>query len=111
MNVKLTKCLMMTSLILSFSALSADGNIPGNPEAGKAKAMVCKSCHGGGGQQGLLGYPKLAGQDEQYLVSSMNAYKNGERLGSQASIMKLQTQVLDQQDIKDLAAYYSQLKE
>ncbi len=94
----------------TFSFADDSAKLVGDLAAGKAKAAVCKACHGGGGQAELPGYPKLAGQNEQYLISSMNAYKNGERTGTLAAVMKLQAQVLNQQDIANLAAYYSQLK-
>ena len=100
----------LLTLGIGFAAQAKD-DAPGDPVAGKAKAVVCTACHGGGGQSELAGYPKIAGQNEQYLVYAMNAYKNGERTGALAQVMKLQSQVLTKQDIKNLAAYYSQLKE
>jgi cytochrome c553 len=49
-------------------------------------------------------WPSIAGQHASYLTSTLHAFKNGDRkdvlMGSQASI-------LSDQDIADVAAYYS----
>ncbi len=104
------KILCMGLLLGFFSANAfAEAKVKANASAGKAKAAVCASCHGSNGMTTIPGYPNLAGQNEQYLVTAMKAYKSGERTGATATIMKLQMQVLNEQDIKDLAAYYSQM--
>ncbi|MGF1806922.1 cytochrome c, partial [Aliivibrio sifiae] len=42
-----------------------------------------------------------------YLYSSMKAYQNGERTGPLALMMKAQLQRLNDQDLKDIAAFYA----
>ncbi len=96
------------SLLVSF--LSAPVQAKGDLAAGKAKATACASCHGSDGIATIPGYPSLAGQNEQYLVMAMEEYKSGERTGPLATIMRLQMQTLDEQDIENLAAYYASLK-
>lgn len=81
----------------------------GDAEAGKAKAAVCAACHGKDGIAAIPGYPNLAGQNEQYLVSSLKAYKNKQRSGGQAAIMQGQATGLSDEDIANLAAYYASL--
>jgi cytochrome c553 len=78
-------------------------------EAGKAKAAVCAACHGKNGIAQIPGYPNLAGQNEQYLVSALKAYKNKQRSGGQAVIMQGQATGLSDEDIANLAAYYASL--
>ncbi len=78
-------------------------------EAGKAKAAVCAACHGKNGIAAIPGYPNLAGQNEQYLVSSLKAYKNKQRSGGQAAVMQGQAMGLSEEDIANLAAYYASL--
>jgi len=56
------------------------------------------------------GYPNLAGQNEKYIISSIKAYKNKGRNGGNAAIMHAQAAILSDQDIENLAAYYSQMK-
>ena len=77
--------------------------------AGKAKAAVCAACHGQNGLAQIPTYPNLAGQNEQYLVSALKAYKNKERSGGQAAIMQGQAAALSDTDIANLAAYYASL--
>lgn len=81
----------------------------GDVEAGKAKAAVCAACHGKNGIAQIPGYPNLAGQNEQYLVSALKAYKNKQRSGGQAAIMQGQAAGLSDEDIANLAAYYASL--
>jgi cytochrome c553 len=75
----------------------------GNKEAGKAAAAACAGCHGQGGVSTGTA-PSLAGQDAQYFVSAMNAYKSGARADA---AMKAPAASLDDKAIKDLAAYYA----
>ena len=81
----------------------------GDAAAGKSKAAVCTSCHGVDGKAAIPTYPNLAGQNAQYLKLSMKAYKNGDRKGGQAAIMAGMAAPLSDQDIADLAAYFSSL--
>jgi cytochrome c553 len=88
----------------SVSVQAADIN------AGKAKSAVCASCHGQDGRASIPTYPNLAGQNAAYLESALIAYKAGQRTSPQANIMKSMAMPLTEQDIKNLAAYYSSLK-
>lgn len=81
----------------------------GDAAAGKSKAAVCAACHGQNGLAQIPTYPNLAGQNEQYLVLALKAYKNKQRTGGQAAIMQGQAANLSDQDIADLAAYFSSL--
>ncbi len=76
----------------------------GNPEAGKAAAAACGSCHGDQGVSGSPTSPSLAGQDAQYLVAAIQAYKDGSRA---SDIMKGPVAALDDSAINDLAAFYA----
>lgn len=78
-------------------------------EAGKAKAAVCAACHGKDGIAAIPGYPNLAGQNEQYLVTALEAYKNKQRSGGQSAVMQGQAMGLSDEDIANLAAYYANL--
>ncbi|KAA1171484.1 c-type cytochrome [Marinobacter salinexigens] len=77
--------------------------------AGKAKAAVCAACHGQSGVAQIPTYPNLAGQNEQYLVSALKAYKDKQRNGGQAAIMQGQAAALSDTDIANLAAYFASL--
>ncbi|NMU29959.1 cytochrome c, partial [Vibrio parahaemolyticus] len=47
---------------------------------------------------------------EQYIISSIKAYKNKERTGGLAAVMQAQASLLSDEDIANLAAYYASLK-
>ncbi|HDZ15768.1 MAG TPA: cytochrome c [Methylophaga aminisulfidivorans] len=96
--------LFTLSSLLSLNAL-ADGDI----QAGKAKAAVCFACHGQNGKALMPTYPNLAGQNKAYLVSSLKAYRSKERRGGLSSLMYSQAGSLSDDDINNLAAYFSSL--
>jgi cytochrome c553 len=79
-------------------------------ESGKTKAAACATCHGEDGKSPIATYPKLAGQNEAYLVYALKTYRANQRKGSLASLMTAIAVVLSDQDIDDLAAYYAALK-
>ena len=96
---------MMALTMLSGQALAA-----GDVAAGQAKAGVCAACHGADGIAVIPGYPNLKGQNEQYIESSIKAYKAGQRTGGLAPVMQAQANLLSDEDIANLAAYYASLK-
>ncbi len=102
----------MKATLIGLVALTLSGSVlaAGQVDAGKAKSAVCSACHGVDGVAVIPGYPSLKGQNEQYLVSSMKAYKNGQRTGGLATMMQAQAGMLSDQDIDNLAAYFASLK-
>lgn len=73
----------------------------GDPAAGEALSAVCGRCHGARGvsHDGLV--PTLAGQEPNYLVAAITAYRDHER--------EHEDMITDKTDaeIEDIAAYYS----
>lgn len=103
------KKLVIASLFFMGTMLSTFSALAGDVEAGKSKSAVCAACHGQKGISQVPMYPNLAGQQEQYLVSAMKAYKDKNRTGGMAALMQGQVASLSDQDIADLAAYYASL--
>ncbi|EGR0055340.1 cytochrome c [Vibrio vulnificus] len=97
-------------LALGLGLMSGSALAAGDVAAGQAKAAVCAACHGADGMATIPGYPNLKGQNEQYLVSAIKAYKNKERSGGLAVVMQAQAAMLNDADIANLAAYYASLK-
>ncbi|EGQ8089297.1 cytochrome c [Vibrio vulnificus] len=97
-------------LALGLGLMSGSVLAAGDVAAGQAKAAVCAACHGANGMATIPGYPNLKGQNEQYLVSAIKAYKNKERNGGLAVVMQAQAAMLNDADIANLAAYYAGLK-
>ncbi|KGY07553.1 c-type cytochrome [Vibrio sinaloensis] len=80
----------------------------GDAELGKIKSPSCVFCHGATGVAVNKSYPNLNGQNAQYLFQSMLDYKSGNRSGPLAEMMAAQLSRLNEQDLKDIAAYYAQ---
>src|SRR5690606_3615033 len=76
----------------------------GDIEAGRTKAATCASCHGADGNSVTSEWPSLAGQHATYIARQLEAYQRGERTDV---VMRPFAQGLSEQDIADLAAYYS----
>lgn len=96
-------------LPIVFAFLSTGTSAAGDAAAGKAQAAVCVACHGANGVSAIPTYPNLAGQKEAYLLSSLKAYKSGERKGGNSAIMAPMAAGLSDQAMMDLAAYFSSL--
>ncbi|ENM3850160.1 cytochrome c [Vibrio cholerae] len=79
----------------------------GDPVLGKQKAPSCVFCHGTDGKATQVSYPNLDGQSSEYLYSAMKAYQLGERTGPMAEMMRAQLQRLNDQDLRDIAAFYA----
>jgi cytochrome c553 len=85
-------------------ALAAEGALAGDPVAGEKKSKPCEACHGAGGNSASAEFPRLAGQQYDYLVKTLNDYKTGVRKNP---IMAPQAANLSKRDMEDLAAFYS----
>lgn len=82
----------------------------GDVAAGKAKSAICATCHGTDGIAINPAYPNLAGQNAEYLRSALKAYRAEQRHGGMAAIMQMQAKNLSDEEIENLAAYYSSLE-
>lgn len=105
--------LVAAALALGFGTASA---ADGNAAAGKQKAAPCEACHGADGNGIAPNYPALAGQYQDYLEQVLHEYQGGDRGHSSPvvhrrinAIMNGMAAPLTDQDIKDLAAYFSSL--
>jgi cytochrome c553 len=80
----------------------------GNAAAGAEKNSMCAGCHGIPGYKTafpeVYSVPKIGGQHAAYIVKALQAYKSGERTHPS---MRAIAATLSEQDMADLAAYYS----
>jgi cytochrome c553 len=72
--------------------------------AAPAKAAQCFTCHGQDGVSKMPDAPNLAGQNETYLAKALHDFKSGKR---ENEVMNLMAKPLSDEDINQLAAYYS----
>jgi cytochrome c553 len=90
-----------------FACLSTTATAAGDADAGRAKAFTCLGCHGVPGYTNAYPtyrVPKLGGQHAQYLVSALKAYQSGQR---NHATMQAQAASLSDQDMEDIAAFFS----
>lgn len=105
LNLGMTmKKLLITTLALLTIGVASATMAAGDASAGKGKSAVCAACHGADGNSPSDMFPKLAGQGEAYLVKQLNEFKSGVRNNA---VMAPMVAALTEQDIADLAAYYS----
>jgi len=76
----------------------------GDAAAGRRKALMCQTCHGLDGMAKIPEAPNLAGQNEVYLIKALRDYRSGARKND---MMSLVAPALKDQDIDDLAVYFS----
>lgn len=100
---KLTHTAMFALLLLSGSVLAA-----GNAERGANLVEDCVSCHGTEGK-GDFETPTIAGLKEAYIYQQLKDFRTGKRV-SMDGIMHLYTAEKKDQDLQDLAAYWSSMK-
>jgi cytochrome c553 len=90
-----------------FAATSAHAE--GDKAAGRKLIYTCAGCHGVPGYTNAYPQypvPKIAGQNEQYIVNALQGYKSGDRVHP---TMDAQASSLSDTDIQNIAAYLSSL--
>jgi cytochrome c553 len=99
--------ILVSSLVFCL-ATQGKAEAQGDVKAGGEKAeAVCAVCHGVDGLSKIPEAPNLAGQNENYLIEQLTAFKTGERKNEMMSVV---IQNLSDADIENLAAYYSSIE-
>lgn len=82
--------------------------VAADPAAGKAKVSgMCAVCHGVDGIAKVPDAPHLAAESARYIIRQLQAFKSGARKHEQMSII---AQGLSDEDMANVAAWYSDLK-
>ena len=102
--IKPIALLALCGFAISSTRVEARG--PANPEAAKKLAEPCQACHGANGVATAPIYPHLAGQYADYLARALHEYRDG---GRNNPIMAVYVEKLSDQDIAELAAYFSSM--
>jgi cytochrome c553 len=103
------KTALTLMLALSGATFAAQAQeIKGDAARGATLNASCIGCHGIPGYQSSFPevhhVPAISGQNTKYIIAALNAYKKGER---KHPTMRAVAGSLTEQDIADLAAYYS----
>ena len=98
----MNKWLVSVSIVLAMVVVNAQA--AGDAAAGKTKSATCLACHGADGNSANAVWPKLAGQHPSYIKKQLQEFKAGARKNDLMSPMAMP---LSDQDMDDLAAYFS----
>jgi cytochrome c553 len=97
-------CFAVLLLAQPVAAAQAAAFIKGSAEAGAAKAVACTACHGPNGNSANPEWPRLAGQNAAYLTEQIKLVRDAKR---NILLMAGIANALSDQDIADIAAYFS----
>ncbi len=89
--------------LLISAGLSANA-LAGDPAAGEALTVTCSACHNADGNSIVPTFPKLAGQNEAYLIKQITDIRDGRR---PVPTMIGQVDNFTDEQIADVAAYYA----
>lgn len=101
---------LLLAVVWGTAAAAAGIHRGGDPVRGRALSGECAACHDGDGRTRFSIYPRIAGQTYAYLLLSMREFRSKERHQAYAAtLMWPSVAKLSDQDLRDLAAYYSNL--
>lgn len=96
--------------LVSQIAIAAD---PAAPVDGATlyKSKTCVACHGPEGKKGLLPtYPKLNGQNKDYLVTQMKDIKSGARANGSSAAMKGIMHLVSDAEMETIATWLASVQ-
>ena len=97
---------IIASLLLSLTASAAGLN-------GKDlyNQKTCNACHGVEGKKPIMpDYPRVAGQNKDYIIKQIQDIKSGARANGNSAAMKGVLHLVNDEEIKAIAEYLSKLK-
>lgn len=101
------KFLPLLISLVGFFIITTQTQAAGDVERGEVLADTCMGCHGISGYRNAYPsyrVPKLGGQQEEFIVISLQGYKKSSRAHL---TMQAQAASLTEQDMRDLAAYFT----
>lgn len=104
---KITFLLSIFLISFALSGIASEQikeDIKGNIANGEKLSSDCIACHGVEGNSTIASFPKIAGQGATYIVKQLQDFKSGMRENASMSGV---IATLSEQDMLDLAAYYS----
>ena len=96
--------LTLAGTLLALTLLQTGEAETADPALGRQKAKACQTCHGIDGLARIPTAPHIAGESQVYLVTQLKAFRSGTRTHE---IMSLIAKDLSDEDIENLAAWYS----
>lgn len=105
----MTRSLLTALLLAGLACVASTALAKGDPAQGRLDVYSCHGCHGIPGYEATYPQyhvPRIAGQNEQYIIDALNEYRSGAR---KYASMHAQASSLTDQQIADIAAYLSSL--
>ena len=100
----MTAKLIATVSLVAVLGWSGSTLAAGSKEAGQSKAATCSACHGMDGNSVNPEWPNLAAQHASYILRQLKNFHSGQR---QNVLMSPMGAMLGDQDMEDVAAYFS----
>ena len=97
------------TLCIAGAFMASPAAAQGDAERGARLAYTCQGCHGIEGYRNAYPsyrVPKLGGQKAAYLVAALQGYRDGTR---EHATMQAQAASMTDQEMQDLAAYFSSI--
>lgn len=101
-----TKAILVVAFFNALLASTVANAVPPDAVAGKAKAQMCFACHSENGLSISPEIPNLATQPPLSITYQLIQFRGQQRLGGG---MEAVAMTLSDQDMRDIAAYYSAL--
>ena len=79
----------------------------GDAEKGSQLVESCAACHGADGNSISPDWPNLAGQNQKYIYEQLKYFRDGDRMNALMMSVTPYLQTLEDSDLLDIAAYYS----
>jgi cytochrome c553 len=99
---------VLAGLAATVATTAQAADVVGDAKAGQSKVAMCIGCHGipdyRTAYPEVYKVPMLGGQNRTYIENALHAYKKGDR---RFETMRAIATTLTEQDIADIAAYYS----
>lgn len=105
------KLIVLAALTLSAAPIA----LAGNADAGQGKAAACAACHNADGNSVNPIWPKLAGQNETYLIKQIKDFKKGMATQGKAgrfdpTMAPMAAMLATDADVADVAAFFAKQK-
>ena len=94
-------------VIISILMIATSYSYAADPANGKTLSASCAACHGADGNSVNPVWPKIAGQHAEYIIKQLKDFKDEKRVNAQMAPMVAS---LSDEDMADIAAYYSSKK-
>jgi len=109
-NTKVTTASAMVIAMMTLSA-AAYAEAAALDGASLYKTKTCLTCHGKDGKSPIMSsYPKIAGQNELYVLQQMKDIKSGARANGMTAAMKGIMHLVNEEEMAALAKYVSTMQ-